>query len=151
MPVYTPLYTTHDAPYLPPKILDNLCVSFLLGITAVPREIENNAYAKFWGANKVHYGRCASGVYEVRRPMPCFLVKFRCVCRGRRTGVVCLDPGCSSRDLGKQDITRPSLDKHNETQRKLGKKQGMGRTRPVNRAVSPHLNRELEGRVNDSV
>ena len=39
----------------PPKILLNLCFSFLLGITAVPREIENNAYAKFWGANKVHY------------------------------------------------------------------------------------------------
>ena len=39
----------------PPKILLNLCFSFLLGITAVPREIENKAYAKFWGANKVHY------------------------------------------------------------------------------------------------
>ena len=24
---------------------------FLLGITAIPREIEINAYAKFWGAN----------------------------------------------------------------------------------------------------
>ena len=34
-------------------ILQNLCFSFLLGITAVPREIENNAYTKFWGANKV--------------------------------------------------------------------------------------------------
>ena len=33
-----------------------ICItfSFLLGITAVPRKIENNAYAKFWGANKVH-------------------------------------------------------------------------------------------------
>ena len=38
-----------------PQILHNLCFSFLLGITAVPREIENNAYAKFWGANKVPY------------------------------------------------------------------------------------------------
>ena len=47
----------------PPQILHNLCFSFLLGITTVPREIENNANAKFWGANKVHYGRCASGVY----------------------------------------------------------------------------------------
>ena len=36
--------------------------SFLLGITAIPREIENNAYAKFWGASKVHMGRCASGI-----------------------------------------------------------------------------------------
>ena len=56
------LQISHNAPYLPPKILHNLCFSFLLGITAVPREIENYAYAKFWGANKVHYGRCASGV-----------------------------------------------------------------------------------------
>ena len=39
----------HDAPYLPPKILYNLCFSFLLSVTAVPREIENNAYAEFWG------------------------------------------------------------------------------------------------------
>ena len=46
----------HDAPYLSPKILFNLCFSSLLGITAAPREIENNAYAEFWGANKVHYG-----------------------------------------------------------------------------------------------
>ena len=46
----------------PPKILHNLCFSFLLGITVVLREIENNAYAKFWGVNKVHYGRCTSGV-----------------------------------------------------------------------------------------
>ena len=35
-----------------PQILHNLCFSFFLGITAVPREIENNASAKFWGANK---------------------------------------------------------------------------------------------------
>ena len=39
--------------------------SFLLGITAVIREAENNAYAFFLGggvgANKVHFGRCASG------------------------------------------------------------------------------------------
>ena len=54
-----------NAPYLPPlqkkkkKNLHNLCFSFL--ISAVPREIENNAYAKFGGPNKVHYGRCASG------------------------------------------------------------------------------------------
>ena len=60
--VHTPVAHSHNAPYLPPKILHNLCFSFLLGITAVPREIENNAYAKFWGANKVHCGRCASGV-----------------------------------------------------------------------------------------
>ena len=43
-----------ETPPPPPhQILHNLCFSFLLGITAVPRESENNAYAKFvfffWG------------------------------------------------------------------------------------------------------
>ena len=31
----------------PPQILHNLCFSFLLGITVVPREIEDNGYAHF--------------------------------------------------------------------------------------------------------
>ena len=41
------LHISHNAPYLPPfpppQILHNLCFSFPLGITAVLREIENNA------------------------------------------------------------------------------------------------------------
>ena len=57
-------HISHNAPYLPAKILHNLWFSFLLGFTAVPREIENNAYAKFWRANKVHYGKCGSGVLD---------------------------------------------------------------------------------------
>ena len=56
------LHISHNAPYLRPQILHNLCFSFPQGITAVPREFENNAYAKLWAPNKVHYGRCASGV-----------------------------------------------------------------------------------------
>ena len=36
-------------PYLPPKILHNLCFSFLLGFTAVTRKIESSNYAKFGG------------------------------------------------------------------------------------------------------
>ena len=58
-------HISHNAPYLPPpppQILQTLRFSFFLGITAVPREIENNAYAKFWGANKVHYGTWGRGV-----------------------------------------------------------------------------------------
>ena len=55
-------HISHNAPYFPPKILHNLCFSLLLGITAFPREIENNPCAKFWGAKKVYNGRCASGV-----------------------------------------------------------------------------------------
>jgi len=42
----------HNTPCLPPKNVHNLCFPFPLGITVVPRETEDNAYAKFWGANK---------------------------------------------------------------------------------------------------
>ena len=45
-------HISHNAPYLPLQILHNLCFSFLLGITAVPREIKSNAYAKFNLAGK---------------------------------------------------------------------------------------------------
>ena len=61
------LHISLNARYLPPlpppqkKKLHDLCFSFLLDITAVLWEIENNAYAKFGRPNKVHYGRCASG------------------------------------------------------------------------------------------
>ena len=48
-------------PSPPPKnMFHNLCFSFLLGITAVPREIENNAYAKF-----EEQMRCIMGNVEV--------------------------------------------------------------------------------------
>ena len=57
---YSPF--THLPPPPPKKKLHNLCLSFLLGIAAVPREIENNAYAKCGGANKGHYGKDGSGV-----------------------------------------------------------------------------------------
>ena len=32
-----------------------------MGITVVPREIEDNGYAEFWGVNEVHYGLCENG------------------------------------------------------------------------------------------
>ena len=61
------IYATWTSPIMhfscAPQILHNLGFSFLLGITVAPREIENNTYAKFLRANKVHYGRCASGVW----------------------------------------------------------------------------------------
>ena len=56
------LHISHNAPYLLPQILHNLCFLFLLRFTAIQREIENNAYGKCWGANKVQYGTCVSGV-----------------------------------------------------------------------------------------
>ena len=55
------------APATPPppqkkKKLQYLRFSFLVDIKAVPREIENNAYVKFWGTNKVHCKKCGGGV-----------------------------------------------------------------------------------------
>ena len=55
------LHISRNAPCLPPKILYKHCLLFLLGLQQYPREIEDNVYAKFWGANKVYYGRCANG------------------------------------------------------------------------------------------
>ena len=48
-------HTHHNAPSF---TLRNLCFQFLLGITVVLIEIQDNGYAKFWGVNKVHYGLC---------------------------------------------------------------------------------------------
>ena len=50
-----------------PQILHNHSFQFLLGITVVPREIENNGHAEFfffWGGGgltRVHYGLCEKG------------------------------------------------------------------------------------------
>ena len=38
------------------KPLHNYCLQFLLGHENVPREVENNAYADFWGVKEVYYG-----------------------------------------------------------------------------------------------
>ena len=74
------LHISHNAPYLPTpppppqkkQILQNLCFSFLLYITTVLREIENNAYAKLGAApNKVLYGRCAGGEWTRLYVMHC--------------------------------------------------------------------------------
>jgi len=61
---YSPLAHLPQCTLFAPKILHNVCFSLLLGITAIPREIENSAYAKCWGANKVHYGRYAIGEFR---------------------------------------------------------------------------------------
>ena len=43
-------HTDHNAPSIPPKILHDHCSQFLLGITVVPREIQDNGYDFFfWG------------------------------------------------------------------------------------------------------
>ena len=54
------MHLIYPPPPPTPQILHNLCFSTLLGITAIPREIENNAYAKFWGQI-----RCIMGDVQV--------------------------------------------------------------------------------------
>ena len=52
-------HINQNAPYLPPKILHNYRLRFLLGGLQYPGAIGNNGYAKFGGGgNKVHYGIC---------------------------------------------------------------------------------------------
>ena len=46
-------HISHNAPYLPPKILHNLCFSL---------QPSQEIYAKFGGANKAHYRKCGSGI-----------------------------------------------------------------------------------------
>ena len=46
----------HNALCLSPKVLHKHCLQFLLAVKMAPRETENNAYAKFWGEKKEHYG-----------------------------------------------------------------------------------------------
>ena len=46
----------------PPKSLHDHCSQFLLGITVVPREIQDNGYEKFGGGgNRVRDGPCENG------------------------------------------------------------------------------------------
>ena len=54
------LHISHNAPYLPLKILHKPCFSFFLGITAVPREIETMLMRNFVGQI-----RCVMGDVEV--------------------------------------------------------------------------------------
>ena len=46
----------HNTLCLSPQILHKHCFQFLLGLTMVPRENKNNAYAKFGGTNNKYYG-----------------------------------------------------------------------------------------------
>ena len=72
------LHISHNAPYLSPppppkekKNLQNLCFSFLLYITTVLREIENNAYEKLGGGGGQI--RCLMGDVQVANGLGCML------------------------------------------------------------------------------
>ena len=53
----------HNTLCLSPQNLHKHCFQFLLGLSMVPRENKNNAYAKFWGTNKEYYGIFRNGLY----------------------------------------------------------------------------------------
>ena len=62
------LQISHNTPCLPPQFLHNLCFSFLLGITAVPREIQNNVMQIFFwvgGGGGGGQARCIVGDLRV--------------------------------------------------------------------------------------
>ena len=68
--IYSPFSHRPYAPSLPPlpspaprppNIVHNHCSQFLLRITVIPRQNEDNGYAKFGGVNKVYDGLCENG------------------------------------------------------------------------------------------
>ena len=54
----------HNTFCLSPEILHKHCFQFLLGLTMVPKENENNAYAKFGGTKKKYYDIFRSGLWH---------------------------------------------------------------------------------------
>lgn len=82
-----------------PQFFYKNCFQFLLGITFVPRESENNVCVKFCGVNKLYCGQC-------ERAGECFLTCvfvtyfFRCVLHGvvwQTTFICILFCSCSIR------------------------------------------------------
>ena len=61
------LHISHDAAYLPPKFRVTFVFHFSWVLQPSQQKLKNNAYEKFLGANKVHYGRCASGVLRIQQ------------------------------------------------------------------------------------
>ena len=54
------LHISHNAPYLPPPIF------FFSRVLQPPKgKLKTMLMQNFWGANKVHFGRCASGVLAI--------------------------------------------------------------------------------------
>ena len=62
-----PQYTSFTSPPSKKK-LHRHCFRFLLGHLHVPREIEYNHIAKFWGVNTMYYGICESRNRELKLP-----------------------------------------------------------------------------------
>ena len=58
------LHISHNAPYLPPPPLPP--IFFFSWVSQPPKgKLKTMLMQNFWGANKVHFGRCASGVLAI--------------------------------------------------------------------------------------
>ena len=60
------MHLIYPRPYPPPP--SQFCISIVFHFSWVLQPSQeklktSHGYAKFWEANKVHYGRCASGIY----------------------------------------------------------------------------------------
>ena len=61
------LHVSYNTPCLPPNTLHNLCFFlYLRGISAVPREIEDNAFVDFGGGGGGQ-ARCIMGVLQMAK------------------------------------------------------------------------------------
>ena len=69
----------HNTLCLPSKILHKHCFQFLLRLTMIRRENKNNAYPKFWRANKDYCGIFESGLYKMSCE-PCLCAPFIATC-----------------------------------------------------------------------
>ena len=60
------VYATSTFPIMhllcPPKFCISIVFNFSWDGCNTQGEMKNKDYAKFWGANKVHYRKCGSGV-----------------------------------------------------------------------------------------
>ena len=64
-PIIRHFHISHNAPYLPPPPKDFAQALLLisLGTAVIPRRNEEQRFCKILGVvNKVHYGKCGSGV-----------------------------------------------------------------------------------------
>ena len=63
----------HNSPCLPPLPTHKFCITnasdsswSFLGRLSYPTEIAHNGYANFWRVNKMHYGLCENGEWQLR-------------------------------------------------------------------------------------